>query len=287
MTTHINLLPDSAPGLIAHWPLQGTLLDTSGNGFTLTNSGLRPALFSTIPGTDAQGFDFKVFGAGDGRFLRRSNPTSTHIDPALALSGELTAQLISYQRTYPVPASAPGSFYHFLTQEPFNSYYSFMGGPLAPHGSNMVYLDAVTPYTEMAIPAANDSFNTTYVFWTFRRRLVSPGNYLAEVFKNGILYGPGVATTVGAGDPASSLWIGGTGVNAPNMDGILADIRILGVARSDTDIYQDFIFQSGTGPRPPLQAASGPSATIGAAATGHHFRYAPKAFGDQWRNPTS
>lgn len=37
-------------------------------------------------------------------------------------------------------------------------------------------------------------------------------------------------------------------------------------------------------PRPVAQAATGPSALIGAAATGHHFRYAPKAFGDVYSN---
>jgi hypothetical protein len=121
------------------------------------------------------------------------------------------------------------------------------------------------------------------------------GNY--HFYRNGVLMG-----TVPSAGPHTTqgnevFFIGGSECTPPNIEysGFMqfANVRALNYERQPADILADANFM--TGPcsirdafTPGAGATGGAAAglpIIGAAATGHHFRYVPKAFPDQFKNP--
>ncbi len=141
------------------------------------------------------------------------------------------------------------------------------------HGNGSFGSAVVTAYLASPGHSVDGAFVGTYI--SALSESISSLTYVHKVLKDGFagppyddFTGPGVAQSVYIYPP----------VRGPDFFETHATVKNVHVKISGDAIVPDE-------PHKPLQSATGASGTIGAAATGHVFRYAPKAFGDQWNNP--
>lgn len=214
-------LPVANANTIGLWQLQGNLNDSSGNGLTLSMLA-GTAAYTTLSGS-IQGFNFN--GA---RTLR------SVADPLVQIEGELTIELLLMSRIstvytiFDVEDSGADVLYSFY----------FSAGGLGNYGIS--YVDQAQN-NDIGTPSPPGIQPSTGVIehWTFRRKLTSPGNYIVEVFKNGVLQSGSLTAVDQVATGAEFVHIGGFS-GGPLADGIMAGVHLMSGARSDADIAADY-----------------------------------------------
>lgn len=225
----IQVAPNIAGHTVINWPLQGTLVDISGNALP-PSVVTGPESWAPLGGDCLQGFNFLGETA-------TPNLLAAPSSPLYRLGGELALEFwIVPSATFVQTFALCESFgdvsvlYSFFTDILINvSYYdnTFHGVEFAPP-------IGYTPFVTAGVP----------VYLGFRRRQTGVGTFRNEMFANGVNQGGFVntVTNVPAGDEI--FYVGGT-ASSPNLRGPVASVRLLDVAPSDAEMLAHYVAVSG------------------------------------------
>lgn len=214
-------------GTVARWTLQGALTDDSGNGLDFSMF-FGTETYTTLDGT-LQGFDFNT--------TRTLHAPSSSL---LRIGGEITIQFLMKLRginvatwflCYPYPTVA--QLYHWYTAISNDIGYADVnhgtssGGNLTPPDYSVANIE-----------------NQVHLV-TLRRQDIGGGNFRVETFIGGGKVGGHLDVTAITPGGTETLFVGGYS-GSPELNAVMAGIRILNFARSDADILADTEFAEGS-----------------------------------------
>lgn len=227
----MNWLP-TIPGTVANWPLNGSLIDVSGNGINLTvNEG--PEIYRPLDAC-TNGFSFQ-----DDTFTSSGLIVDS---PLLRFAGDFTIQFV-------MKMTANFNQEIFICQpnaSPFdtNSIYGFNTDTAAQldYSDQFNRIGASSSY--IGFPGSSTILNSALQAgraFAFRRRGIGSGHFLIEVFIDGVLQGPtlqtGTNVPLGTEKFVIGQWLG---ADTP-LRAIMANVRVMNIARSDSGIVSDAI----------------------------------------------
>ena len=300
----MRVLPNIS-GTVANWPLNGSLVDTSGNGLTLqsvdalTEAPAAPVYVSLDGSTQGVRIDI-IGGIPDPKLMLSDVRSATLRLRAFTFEWTMvqtTTNGVAYF-TAANPAGRTGSGIPPAPSAQQKGALYCIGGASGSLTTCDQYIGDNLPFPFYGYIGDNTSWGgvpaspppyAAPAFYAVTRDVA--GNYKA--YKNGVLVG----TTVAVGAPVvvgnERFYIGGveSGVPPSGLYGaeahqIMANVRVVNYDLPASTIAADAAYSaSSSSSREPLVMSGGSRGSIGASATGHMFRYSPKAFGDVFRNP--
>lgn len=302
----MNLLP-TIYGTRCNYPFQGTMADTSGNGFNLSTLNA----FTSVPGGTEQ---YGTLGCLQAFLFDGGTKMIAPFSAALQNVGSWTNQWLMYQ---PVTIGGPQTWFCLVdpagrsgggAPDRIGSIYTFFWSVGAPgghpfwadmtHGSNLpVPGGAWWTTIDTGWGAAIHAVAVRYAINTPTAGLVT-----IDLFIDGVKQTPNVQpmSTTEAVTGVERFYVGGSEASAfaPANTSLMAGFRSVSYARTDAQVIADQAFQinatcnlTPTYPvidapaAPPLVTAGGGVGLIGPAVTAEMYRYSPKAYGDRFSNP--
>lgn len=226
-----NYVLPNIPGTVANWPLQGSLLDVSGNHFDLevnTHGGHGPEQYGALGAPGLQGYD--LIGGGVGNNCIWTNNTYA----PLRLTGEFTIQWSSkldVSNNFAYMMSSRGGGGQLLWLE-----WDIIGNRGVRYGDDNPTSTPRTPFGTTPPGAVDDG---SLRQWGLRRTDVGAGVLRVELFRDGVQLPGFVNTSVRNSNGLERIMFGNDDFGQTAI-GKMAGIRVLPWSRSAEDIMMDF-----------------------------------------------